>query len=276
MQSKYKIVASDLDGTLLNDNSQVSDENFKAIKRLNEMGIKFIPVTGRTLYEMPKSLLECEDIDYIIYSDGAVIHSKKTNKSIKSCIEKQRAKEIFDILNRYTTMIEVYCGGYPVTDKKNINKEAYNYYKIEEYYHPVMDLTRVGVKDFDSFLDTEREVEIFDVFFRNEDERQECWRILNRFDDITVTTSMINNLEIMKKGVDKGSAITSLCEALNVSPDEIIVTGDSKNDISMFKVIDTCLAVKNADEKLKQAASGIICSNNESNIDYILKNYIEV
>ena len=67
---KYKLLACDLDGTLLDDNSNVSNENLTAIGELTKLGIEFILCTGRTFYEIPQVLRECEDIRYIIYSDG--------------------------------------------------------------------------------------------------------------------------------------------------------------------------------------------------------------
>ncbi len=276
MHTKYKIVASDLDGTLLDDSSQVSKTNFEAIKKLFDMGIKFIPVTGRTLYEIPESLLNCKYIDFIIYSDGAVIYRKSTNESIGNYFDTRLACNIFRILKQYEAMIEIYCTGHPVTEKSNLNKNAYNYFRIDEYYRPIIDSLRIGVNNLDSFLKEADEIEIFNVFFRNEYERCECQSILRQMDSITFTSSIKNNMEIMKAGTNKGSAILRLAQMLHISTDDIIISGDSKNDISMFKVIKNCLAVKNADEQLKETASDIICSNNENNIDYILKNYIEV
>ena len=84
---KYKLIASDLDGTLLSDNAEVSRENFDAIKKITERGVVFAPVTGRAMYEMPADVVNCPDIRYIVSSNGAVIYDKET-KEHECIIEK--------------------------------------------------------------------------------------------------------------------------------------------------------------------------------------------
>lgn len=272
----YKMIACDLDGTLLGDDSHASEENLNAIKALHEKGILFVPVTGRTLYEIPEEVRNCEYIDYIIYSDGSVQYDKQHNATEKDCINLERAREIFHMLEKYTAMTEIYADGYPVTSKYEINKRAYEFYGIEEYYHSVIDETRIGHDHFAQFLDDDKDVEIFNIFFKYENERQEAWKILEKYDDIALTTSMINNLEIMKSGVNKGTALKKFCYNLGIKTEDVIALGDSKNDIEMFKVAGTAVSAENGDPALKEIATAVGCKNTEHLVDYILKNYIGV
>jgi len=273
---KYKLIACDLDGTLLNDKSKISNENLESIKAFKEKGIIFMPVTGRTLYEIPESIRNCPYIDYIIYSDGAVTMNKATGEDTSRCLSSDTSKNIFEMLKNFTTMTEVFVGGNPVTEKDKINKDAYLYYNIDESYHEVIDETRVGVDNLDNYFEAPRKVEIFNIFFKYEKERQQCFELLKNFDDILVTTSMSNNIEFSRRGVNKGSALRQFCENFGISPKDVICLGDSKNDVEMFKYAFTALAVSNADPYLKQYATEIICSNNEHAADFVLKNYIEV
>ena len=66
----YKILCSDLDGTLLNSDSEISAENLAAIQAVAEKGVFFVPSTGRTFAELPQQLREHPSIRYIIYSNG--------------------------------------------------------------------------------------------------------------------------------------------------------------------------------------------------------------
>ena len=71
---KYKLIASDLDGTLLNEQSRISRENLDAITALTEKGVYFVPSTGRTYTEIPEQITEHPSIRYFIYSNGSVIY----------------------------------------------------------------------------------------------------------------------------------------------------------------------------------------------------------
>ena len=73
---KYKIVASDLDGTLLDNNSMLSEENKQAIAALDEKGIFFVPSTGRTFREVLPELKDNDHIRFVMHTNGAVIHDK--------------------------------------------------------------------------------------------------------------------------------------------------------------------------------------------------------
>ena len=94
---KYKLLACDLDGTLLDDNSNVSAENLNAIDEMVKLGVEFAICTGRTYDEIPKVLLDNKSIRYIIYSDGSVIldKNKKKNINVGGSLEKTK-KYIMD------------------------------------------------------------------------------------------------------------------------------------------------------------------------------------
>lgn len=70
---RFKIITSDLDGTLLNSRSEISSENLRAIHELSNRGIYFVPSTGRTVSELPAEIINDPAIRYIIHSNGAVL-----------------------------------------------------------------------------------------------------------------------------------------------------------------------------------------------------------
>lgn len=71
------IIASDLDGTLLKSNTDISEENLRSIERLAQKGAKIVLLTGRTLYEVPKELRLCKGVEYIVFSNGAGFVTRK-------------------------------------------------------------------------------------------------------------------------------------------------------------------------------------------------------
>lgn len=273
-KAKHQIViASDLDGTLLGSDTNISKENLDAIKRLNEKGIKIAVLTGRTFYEIPAELRGCGYIDYFVYSNGAGIDNSKHETIYCESIEKDTAKEIYNILSSYETFIEIYANKTPFVDKRKFSDEHFKYYKIDSDFIPEMYKSRKSISNPTKLLDSDLySIEMFDVFFRNNDEREECRnKIYNMFNGIEITSSMHNNLEIMNKGINKGTGLKKLCRAAGYNLADVIVIGDSKNDITAFKTAKKRYAVSNACDEIKSMADKIICSNDDNIMCYMEK-----
>lgn len=272
-EMKEKIIAVDLDGTLLNSNSAISNENISAIKRLYDNGIKTAILTGRTFYEIPLEVRKCDSIEYFVYSNGAGINQRI--KGIKSCspIPKDTAIKIFDILRSYTCFVELYSNGFPFVNDSEFNYKSLEFYNIDGNFIPVMMETRRAIENIESILyDDAYKIEMFDIFFKYESEKKECEkRLSSELINIELTSSMSNNLEITNLGIDKGYGLRKLCEITDTDIKNVIVIGDSKNDISAFKTANTGFAVSNACPELKRLANKTICSNDENVMCYIEK-----
>lgn len=272
-EMKDKIIAVDLDGTLLNSSSDISDENLNAIKSLSKKGIKTAVLTGRTFYEIPLKVRTCESIDYFVFSNGAGINQRI--KGTKSCspIAKDSAVAVYNILRDYTCFTEIYSNSFPFVNDSEFNDKSFKFYNIDENFIPVMKETRKSIENIEAILyDNSYRIEMFDIFFKYESEREECRnRLLQMLDDIEITSSMSNNLEITGKGINKGYGLKNLCEITDTDINDVIVIGDSRNDISAFEAAGTSFAVSNACSELKELADKIICSNDENIMCYIEK-----
>lgn len=266
-----RYIASDLDGTLISSDNEVSKENLDAIERMHNSGVGFIVLTGRTLYEVPLELRHSNSIDYIIYSNGVGIWDRKRGLLKNSFIDDEKAKKVFEILSEYETFTEIYSGGRPYVDASKFDLEHFLYYKIDKGFIPEMNKSRVGIPSLRKIIDDSNDkVEMFDVFFRYEKERQECLkRLKNDFDDLFVTSSMSNNLEIVRAGNSKGNTLIEFCDKMGIDIKSVTVLGDSRNDISAFKTNAVCYAVSNACDELKALADKVICSNDENVMRYI-------
>lgn len=270
---RISLIATDLDGTLLSKESNISDKNLNAVKNFYDNKVITIPVTGRTLYEIPEKIRNDSSFRYFIYSNGAGIYDKEKGNLYYEPIETETGKKIFDLLNSYDTLVEIYSLGEPLIDKNKYGEKPFDYYKVDKSFKKCMIETRVKVDDFYNILDKNGiKAEMFNVFFRNQDDRTECREKIEKlFPDIEITTSLDNNLEIMKKGINKGSALINICKILNIDTNFVIALGDSRNDISMFKKAGTKLAVNNACDELKNMADTVICNNDENIMDYLQK-----
>lgn len=266
-----KIIATDLDGTLLKSDTTVSSENLCAIKRLSKKGIKTVVLTGRTFYEIPYELRSCDEIEYFVYSNGAGIQSSKKGIVYYNMFDRKTSCEIYEILDSFDTLIELYSNQFPYIDEENYSDDSFEYYRIDESFLPEMKKSRKPIKNLKGLLtDESYKIEMFDVFFRNDGEKEACRKLLlEKFDGIEITSSLSSNLEIIKKGTNKGSGLKKLCELTKYDLDNIIVIGDSKNDISAFNTAKTKYAVSNACDEIKSLADKIICSNDECIMKYM-------
>ncbi len=271
-----KLIAVDMDGTLLNDASTVGEENLKAIRRLAKRGISVVPVTGRTYYEIPAEMREEKCVSYFVFSNGSGIYKRNSGILYSSTIEKDAAAGIYSILSSYEAFIEIYSGGYPWADKSKINKESFDYYKINPRFQQIIKERRKRADDFAAMLRTgSLKPELFDAFFRNMDERAECLeKIKRQYPETEVVSSMGNNLEIMNRGTNKGTGLKKLCEFISLDLSKTLALGDSKNDMDMFEVAGVSYAVSNACKEIKAAANGVICSNNENVMKYVEDNLL--
>lgn len=271
-----KLAATDLDGTLISSNGEISNENFEAMKNAMNNGLYVVPTTGRSFYEMPESLREKKTYTHCICSNGAVIFDRDGKEIWKSTFSKAETMELFSILSEYDTMIEVYTKGTPVTEKSKLTKESYIHYRVEENYHDVLTATRKGTENLESFLmGNDEGAEMFNIFFSDMDERKEAFERIGKLNNVELTTSMESNMEILQRSVNKGSSLTMLCEKLNVKKEEVMAMGDSRNDLTLLSAAGTALAVANACDDLKQVADEVICSCDESAMAYALSRFVQ-
>lgn len=271
VQKMPMIIASDLDGTLLKSNTDISEENLHAIERLTQKGAKIILLTGRTLYEVPKELRLCKGVEYIVFSNGAGTYHREKGIIEYRTISNETAFKIYKVLDEYKTFVELYTNGAPYVETADFSQESFEYYKIDSEFIPEMYKSRRVCDSIKEMIfDLNFKTEMFDVFFRNQDERSECYeRLKKEFDEIEITTSMTNNLEIMLKGINKGSALQELCQITGFDIKDVTVVGDSKNDLTAFNTEAKKYAVSNACEEIKVLADKIICSNDENIMCYI-------
>ena len=271
-----KLAATDLDGTLIASNGEISIENFEAMEKAVKEGLYIVPTTGRSFYEMPEELRERKSYTHCICSNGAVIFDRDGNEIWKSTFSKENTLELFSILSEYDTMIEVYTKGVPVTEKSKLTKKSYIHYRVEENYHDVLTASRKGVENLEAFLTESKEgAEMFNIFFSDADERKEAFERIGKLEYTELTTSMASNMEILQRRVNKGSSLKMLCEKLKVKKEEVMAMGDSRNDITLLSAAGIPLAVSNACDDLKEKAKEIICSCDESAMAFALNRYVQ-
>lgn len=269
----YKIIACDLDGTLLNNAGQVSPENLAAIGALQEKGIYFVPCSGRTFAEIPASIRENENIRYIIHSNGATVLDKQTGHRMETGISNALMQEILQVLTACQMHLTIRHGGKCYVDARYQTRKDFDYYNV---IVPHQDCVNNYATHSHNFMEMAFEfdnAEVVSAFFHDYDEKMACKKKLEATDKLRVVEASEYNIEIMNIEAGKGNALYALCDLLGVDYEDTISMGDSDNDSSVTKAAGLGLAMANAVDSLKAIADEIICSNEEHGVEYVLNHY---
>ena len=274
MTTKYKLVVSDLDGTLLS-NFHVPNLNKSSIKRIREKGIKFCIATGRTIQSTKNILKEIgtynEENEYSILFNGCVIIENKNNKVLFfKGIDFEISNKLFEIGKKYDVMLLVYsidnCYVWKSYEKEIERQKSY-----EELLTFMDDLNINFIK--------EKNIQITKIVFVNEDHnyllkiKEELDKIFGN--EISISTSANMYLEINAKNVNKGNALEWLANYLKIDMKETIAIGDNSNDIFMIEKAGIGVCVKNGIDILKNKANYVTeKTNDEGAVKEVLDKFV--
>lgn len=270
--TKYKLIASDVDGTLVGDDSVVSRENLDAIQRISQSGALFVPTTGRSFFELPDALRECPSIRYYITSNGACIYDKQTDEELLFPIAGEKLSEMLAVTEKYDVCYSAHREKWAYFDHR-LSEEEMIYFSIEEAYRKVFNEQTKHLDSIFNFTKDDK-TEMFVAFFHDMDERLACLEELKKIKGISLTASITYNVEIISDRATKGNALTRLLDMLSIDKGDCIAVGDSPNDLTLLSAAGLPLAVENAKPLLKEKAAHVICHQSEHSAKYILENYI--
>ena len=267
----YKIIACDLDETLLSDDRTISKDNVEAIEKAKELGVKFVPATGRgfntvggTLKDL--GLYDLENEYVISYNGGAITENKGSKLLHFEGISFEKASELYKRGLDYDVCIHVYT-------KDMVY--AYKYVQEEkDYLAGRMEITEI----FDDNIDFLKGQEIVKVLYMNTD-YQYLKGIENDLKEITgdldVSYSSNRYIEFNHQGVNKGQGLKKLAELLHVDIKDTIAIGDNFNDLSMIKVAGLGVGGQNTVEEMKKECDIITkATNNQGAIAEVINQYI--
>lgn len=262
-----KLILLDLDGTLLTSDKQISPANYDALERCAAAGVHIVPSTGRFYTGMPQVVRDLPFVRYVVAVNGAQVYDVKEDKVLcREEIELDAAFRVFDELDKLPVIYDCYMGGFGYDD-------AAMYERIDEFIsdprvNAMVKGTRKPVPDLRAFLREQgRPLQKIQMFFKDMDRRAvELERLPGLFPDLTVTSSITNNIEFNAKNANKGEALRFLCRHLGLSIEGSMSFGDSSNDLSMIVAAGTGVAMANADQALLDAADYVTDTNDNDGV----------
>lgn len=289
----YKLIAIDIDGTLLNSYGEVTEENKKAIKMAIDKNVNVVLTSGR----MPKAILPianevCAN-KYLISGNGATIYDVKNDKTIyNNYMSKEKVLEIIDICEKNSMFYNVYTNNVILTKSLNYN---ILFYHNENKKNPEDKKIKINViNDIYSYIKDYTGDDLLKITICDSDKMifNSIMNKLRRLRDIDVLEVAHMSKKIIKHGtedfeisyfyteitnenVNKWTAIEQLIKVLNISKEEVMTIGDNINDKEMIENAGIGVVTGNSSPYMKKIADEVVASNNKSGVAEAIEKYIK-
>lgn len=274
-----KLIAADMDGTLIGSNGEISKENIRAIKEAQDKGIKFAIATGRALCDVEVMLekhgLKCDTL----IMNGAQYLDENRNEVSSTYIDKDKVKEILRVMNKYDIRVEIYTDkGFFTTDSEEEILDGI----IErgKIYHPEIEtmeeriayakknlhyINMQYIDDLDEFIENNNIAKLIS-FSDSKELILDVRKDVEKINGLAVSGSFSTNVEVNHIDAEKGKVLLKVIERYDIKREEVAILGDGMNDYSMFKEFPCSFAMDNAVPEIKEAATYITASNNEDGV----------
>lgn len=288
----YKLVAIDLDGTLLNSYGEVSNENKQAIKNAINNGVEIVLSSGRIGDSVESIANELGANNYYISGNGSMLYNMKEDKiEYENFIEKEKMLKLIKICDENSIYYSIYTENMVITKSLKYNVAFYNYenskklsnkrtninivQNIYEYVENLEDnkFLKITICDdseiiFSRIIDKFKKINNIDVL----DVAHMSRKIIK--DGTEEVPVEYYYTEITNKNADKWTAIEYLIKKLNIKKEEVIAIGDNMNDELMIKNAGMGVAMGQSNPKIKEIADVVTQDNNNNGVANILNKLI--
>lgn len=239
----FKLIALDMDGTLLNKNEAISDENRQAIEDAQANGIHVVLSTGRSILTCGKYAKSLQLTSYLVTVNGSEIWDCSGNLLERNIIGSDFIHMMWEWAKTHETHYWAVA-----TDKVWRNQMPENVYE------------HTWLKFGFGFAETSL--------------RETTLEMLLSHQQLEVSNSSPTNIEVNAAGVNKAMGLLHVCSRLGISMDDVIAMGDSLNDIEMIKAAGCGVAMGNAQSEVKKAADWITATNEENGVAKAIRNWV--
>lgn len=257
--SKIKMVVTDMDGTLLNSNHEVSSKFFELFTALKSKGILFVAASGRQYSSIIDKLNPIKN-DIIVVAENGGFVMQRDKEILSTPLPAKYVVKTLEILNGQTDIHPVLCGKHTayLTRKSDTFVE-----KLKEYY------SEFEVVDQ---LETVNAEIIKVAMYHFESSERYIYPHLKELEtDLQVKISGSNWVDISSANANKGYALQKLMDTHNIKPNELMVFGDYNNDLEMLALADYSFAMENAHSNVKDTAKYHTLSNDNFGVEVILE-----
>lgn len=280
-----KLIACDVDGTLTDKTGAISEYNVEMIQKAIESGIHFVIASGRDYNDITPLIspynLKCA----CITGNGAKYINEEGKIISNAYLPYEQAIQVIEILNKLNIHFMIYTtnGFYSIEAKENVQNEfieclvklkkvPYDVaYSVAKKHHSCFKL--VELENYKTAL---KDVSIIKVeaFESNENKINEAKEILKQLKTVSYLSSTAVNLELTNQKATKGKILLETIKNLGINKEEVMVIGDSYNDISMFEIFENSVVMENGPEEVKAMGKYVTKTNLEDGVGYAINKWI--
>ncbi len=288
----YKLIAIDLDGTLLNSYGKISDKNKNAIEKAKENGIEVIIASGRHITSVKSFAKEINSENYSICGNGAILYDMKNDEILyNKFINKEKILEIIEVCEQnniyyniytetqiLTRTIEYSALFYKQENEKKDSKYKTNIRVVEDLYNFIKNdnsnnYIKVTIYDdnlliFNRIIERLRQIEDIDVLDVGHMSRK-----MIKVNDEDVELKYYYT-EITKNDVNKWNAIKVLMNKLNIRTSEVVAIGDNINDKEMLESAGLGVVMGNSAEYVKEFGNIVVKDNDSDGVAQAIEEYV--
>lgn len=269
--SKYKLIAFDMDGTLLNSKKEITPKTLEMIDKAFDCGKEVIFSSGRCVAELNPYIEQIPRMRYVNSSSGALVYDLKENKTIYSnSISIENVKRIMEVAKQEDVMIHLLC--------KDAIVQISDYEKMDYYgmgvYVPLVEQVAMKVPDiFEYYRENEMPMQKVNLYHHTQEGRARTMERLSGM-DLMIAKAEAGSLETSAVGVTKGTGLTKLCEYLGISVEETIAVGDADNDIDVLKTAGLAVAMGNANDTVKGICDVVVSDCDHDGCAEVIEKYL--
>lgn len=278
MKHPIRLLALDLDGTVLNNAKHISPATRAALERAIAAGVEVVPASGRPLTGLTREFLDIPGVNYALTSNGAAVYRISDQAHIYTAyLDVDIAADLMARLLKLELMATFFADGqgYATAAQLSLLPKL----SISEPVREYLRTSRIVLEDPVSYIRTQGHVEKFTLNFRHgPDDR---WvdhdgvkEILADYPQLCVVSGGTDNLEITAPTASKGAALLALADHLGIPHDQTMACGDSENDLAMLQAAGFSVAMANSEACVLPHVDAVTTSNEEDGVAKAIYDYI--
>lgn len=267
----YKLVACDIDGTLINNDFKLTERTVRAVRAATAKGVHFVPASGRIYGSARVYARELGLSSAVLACNGAIAKNVQDKKVIFSRpIDQALCEELFRQFEKDGTYFQFYAED--VFYAPQMVEEAMYFWNWATSLPPE---DQIPVRHAPDPCAVPGVDPVYKIYIKSEGERRQYHeKMLGGRGDLTLTSSWGNNFEINGAGVSKADGVERYARTLGIRMDEVICIGDELNDVDMIRAAGLGVAMGNAKAQVKEHAGYIADTNENDGVAKVLEKYV--
>jgi 5-amino-6-(5-phospho-D-ribitylamino)uracil phosphatase len=241
--NEIKLIALDMDGTLLNDQHDITEGNRKAIKEAQEKGVHVVLSTGRSLRKCKHHADSLSLTSYLVTVNGSEIWDDNRELVERNLVKSESIQWMFELTQKHKIRF------WAITTNQNWFDDMPKEIHAEEWLK-------------------------FGFNIKDEMTRDKILKELEARGEFELSNSTPTNIEVNPAGINKAKGLSLVCERLGIEMKNVMAVGDSLNDLAMIEAAGLGIAMGNAQEIVKKAAAWVTSTNNEDGVAAAIRKWV--